>query len=87
MDKDGNSIMSWLSALINAHVDIAKDAFISTLNVNSYTYNMVNLLVRTGMGDSSFYFITQPIIKKMADAYNNAAGQYLSNPHKTKSQL
>ena len=87
VDKDGNSIMSWLSALINAHVDIAKDAFISRLNVNSYTYNMVNLLIRTGIGDSSFYFITQPIIKKMAEAYNSAAGQYLSDPRKTKSQL
>lgn len=82
-DVDGNSIMSWISALINAHVDIAKDPFISKLNVNRFTYNLVNTLVRTGFGKNTFYFTTQPIMKDLADAYNNAAGLYMADPNKT----
>ena len=58
LDKDGNSIMSWLSALINAHVDIAKDPYISRLNVGPFTYNLVNTLIRTGLGAKTFYFTT-----------------------------
>ena len=57
-DVDGNSIMSWISALINAHVDIAKDPYISRLNVNKFTYNLVNTLIRTGFGENTFYFTT-----------------------------
>jgi hypothetical protein len=57
-DVDGNSIMSWLSALINAHVDIAKDPYITRLNVNPFTYNLVNLLIRTGFGKNTFYLTT-----------------------------
>ena len=37
-DRDGESILSWMSALINAHVDVAKDPYILRLNVNKYTY-------------------------------------------------
>nr|DAG25893.1 MAG TPA: hypothetical protein [Bacteriophage sp.]DAH37769.1 MAG TPA: hypothetical protein [Caudoviricetes sp.]DAU52439.1 MAG TPA: hypothetical protein [Crassvirales sp.] len=40
--------MSWLSAFINAHCDIVKDPYVSKINVNSFTYNMLNFLVRTG---------------------------------------
>jgi len=57
-DRDGNSIMSWLSALINAHVDVAKDPYIMRLGVNKYTYNLTNLLVRTGLGKTTFYMLT-----------------------------
>ena len=39
-DRNGISIMSWLSGLINAHVDVAKDPFISKLNVNKYTWSL-----------------------------------------------
>lgn len=87
LDKDGNSIMSWLSALINAHVDIAKDPYISKLNVNSFTYNLVNTLIRTGLGKKTFYFTTQPIMKKLAEAYNNAGSSYMADPYKSKWQL
>lgn len=71
-DKHGQSILSWLSALINAHVDIAKDPYISKLNVNKFTYNLANLLVRTGFGKDTFYFLGQPILKKLAAAYNKS---------------
>jgi len=50
--------MSWLSAFINAHVDIAKDPYISRLNVNPFTYNIVNLLIRTGFGRNTLFFTT-----------------------------
>nr|DAF36295.1 MAG TPA: K Centromere-associated protein K [Bacteriophage sp.] len=44
--------------MINAHVDIAKDPYITRLNVNPYTYNLVNLLLRVGLGEDTFYFTT-----------------------------
>ena len=37
------------SALINAHVDAAKDSYITRLNVNSYTYDVVALLTSSGV--------------------------------------
>lgn len=86
-DKDGESIMSWLSALINAHVDIAKDPYISRLNVNPFTYNLTNLLVRTGLGKKTFYFTTQPIMKDLAEAYINAGSMYMADPYSSKYTL
>jgi len=68
---DGESIFAYLSALITAHVDIAKDPFIKKLNVDQFTYDLVNLLIRTGFGKNTFYFITQPVIKKLTDNYND----------------
>lgn len=75
-DKNGNAVMSWLSAFINAHCDIVKDPYVSKINVNSFTYNMLNFLVRTGQADNSVWFITQPIIKDMAFAAEAASGHY-----------
>lgn len=86
-DVDGNSIMSWLSALINAHVDIARDPYISRLNVNPFTYNLVNTLIRTGFGKRTFFFTTQPIMKELALVYNNAASSYMADPYKSRWQL
>ncbi len=75
-DKDGNAVMSWLSAFINAHCDIVKDPYVSKINVNSFTYNMLNLLVRTGQSGNSVWFITQPIVKDMAFAAEQSQGHY-----------
>lgn len=86
MDRDNKSIMSWLSGLINAHVDVAKDPYISRLNVNPYTYNLVNLLVRTGLGKTTFYFTTQPIMQQLASVYNTASGVYMIDEGLSKSQ-
>lgn len=83
-DKDGNAIMSWLSAFINAHCDIVKDPYVSKINVNSFTYNMLNLLVRTGQSDNSVWFITQSIIKDMALAAEAANGHYGRDLSKSK---
>lgn len=86
LDVDGNSIMSWISAMINAHVDIAKDPWISRLNVNPFSYNITNLLLRTGWGENTFYFLTQPIMKQMADAYVQASSQYMQQNGSTYSR-
>ncbi len=62
--QDHFRILDWLSAMINAHVDVAKDPYILTLNVNQVTYNMTNFLLRTGKGKTTFLFMAQPILKE-----------------------
>jgi hypothetical protein len=85
-DRDGNSILSWLGALINAHVDVAKDPYILRLNVNRYTWNLLNLLVRTGFGDDAFYFINQPVLKLLAEEYDNMNGTVVDDPGMSPTQ-
>lgn len=86
-DKDGESIMSWLSGLINIHVDVAKDPKHNKLNINGYTHNLVNLLIRTGFGKNTFYFTTQPIMKELATIINNASGKYMLEKGVSQSKL
>ena len=74
--RDGFRILDWLSAMINAHVDVAKDLYIMALNVNQVTYNMTNLLLRGGMGKTTFYFLAQPILKEFADSMIANKGVY-----------
>lgn len=62
--EDDQRIMDWLSALINAHVDVAKGPYIMALNVNSITYNMTSLLIRGGKGENTFYFLAQPALRR-----------------------
>ncbi|MBO5628473.1 MAG: hypothetical protein J5965_05265 [Aeriscardovia sp.] len=76
VDIDDNPIASWESGYINGHVDIVKDPFITSLNINQFTYNLSNLLTRCGFSETTLWFICQPIIKKMAAASNGANGQY-----------
>lgn len=85
-DRDGNQIMSWLSGLINANVDVAKDPYITRLGVNKYTYNLTNLLIRTGLGKTTLYMLTQPIMHRMSNAYSVASGTYMRTPGLTESQ-
>ena len=58
IDNDGDYVSSWMSAFINAHVDIVKDPWISKLCVNTYTYNMLNLLIRAGFGEAAVWFVS-----------------------------
>lgn len=83
----GNRILDWLSAMINAFVDIAKDPYIVQLNVNAWTYNMASFLLRTGKGKLTFYFLCQPILKEMAEAVLKTKGKYGVDRTKTPSQL
>ena len=85
LDEDNNQISSWLSAFINAHVDIVKDPYISKLNVNGFTYNMINLLARNGKGKQGLYFLCQPIIREMAKADIDAKSQFTRDPMVFKS--
>ena len=85
VDGEYNSIYSWLSAFINAHVDIVKDPWISKCGVNQFTYNMVNLLTRSGFGEAGMWFVAQPIIKDMAMASTNAQSQFAINTFKYKT--
>lgn len=85
VDDDGNMISSWLSAFINAHVDIVKDPWISKMGVDPFTYNMVNLLIRSGFGEAGMWFIAQPIIKDMANASSTASSQFTRDTFKYKS--
>ena len=83
----GRRILDWLSAMINGFVDIAKDPYIVRLNVNSWTYNMVNFLLRTGKGKWTFYFVGQPIFKEIAEEVAKTKGKYGVDRTKTLSQL
>lgn len=83
----GGRILDWLSAMINGFVDIAKDPYIVRLNVNSWTYNMVNFLLRTGKGKWTFYFVGQPIFKEIAEEVAKTKGKYGVDRTKTPSQL
>jgi hypothetical protein len=85
LDKDDNTVAAWLSGFINAHVDIVKDPYISRLNVNPFTYNMLNLMIRCGWGDTSLWFLANPVIRAMADANNMADSQYMRRPSRNKS--
>ena len=77
-DMLSRSILQWISGLINAHVDVAKDPYIARLNVNKFTYNLINLLIRTGMSDKTFFFTTQPIMKELAEVYSKAESEFMN---------
>lgn len=75
-DRNKINILDWLSALINAHVDVAKDPYIIRLNIRKLTFNMTNFLIRSGKGESTFYFLPQQILKDFAIEYDKYSGFY-----------
>ena len=77
--KDNLRISDWLSAMVNANVDVAKDPYIFDLNVNQATYNHTNLLLRAGLGESVFTFLAQPVLKDFAGTLINSGGLYGDN--------
>lgn len=83
VDTDDNPISAWESGFINSHVDIVKDPYISKLNVNQFTYNLCNLLTRSGFGETTLWFLCQPIIREMAAASNSAGSQYIRKGNKS----
>ena len=85
IDIDNNYIDSWISAFINAHVDIVKDPYISKMNINQFTYNMSNLLIRSGFGEDAMWFLAQPIIRDMANASNSANSEFMRDENKFKT--
>lgn len=86
VDDSGNSILSWISAFINAHVDIAKDPYITSLNINKATYNMTALLIRVGFGENALYFLNNPIIRDLAEIELQQNGNIIDNPQISKNR-
>ena len=80
-------VLDWLSAMINGFVDIAKDPWITELNVNAWTYNTVSFLLRSGFGAATFYYTSQPIMKEIASEVLKTKGKYGIDKTKTPSQL
>lgn len=78
-DIDGKPILGWISAFINGHVDCAKDPWPPRTNANPFTYNISNLLLRTGWGKNTIFFLRQPIMLAMAQAYMRASSEYMSD--------
>lgn len=85
--RDGVRILDWLSAMINAHVDVAKDPWIMRLNVVQYTYNMTNFLLRSGVGKSTFYFLPQSILKDISKNVAKFNGKFGVNDSLSRSAL
>ena len=83
---DLQRVTDWLSAMVNAHVDVAKDPYILILNVNEVTATMVNYLLRSGMGISTFTYIAQPILKIYASKIISSKGSYGVNRDPSKIQ-
>jgi hypothetical protein len=65
--KDNLTISSWLSALIDLHIDVAKDPVVTWLNLNPITWDTTALLIRGGFGMNTFKFLSQPILKEYAN--------------------
>ena len=80
VDCDVSFILSWISALINGHVDVAKDPYVLRMNINKATYNISSLLLRLGFGRHAFYFLNNPVIRDLAQIYNECDGQIVDNP-------
>lgn len=83
---DSQRVTDWLSAMVNAHVDVAKDPYVLILNVNEVTATMVNYLLRSGMGISTFTYIAQPILKRYASMIISSKGSYGVNRDPAKVQ-
>jgi len=83
--KDGVRILDWLSAMVNAHVDVAKDPYIIRMGVNQYTHKMTSLLLRTGYGAKTFLFLSQPALKEAYKIMDTKGSEYLSGVRNAKS--
>lgn len=69
-DRNGNDILDSTSALINAHVDAAKNNYIGRMNVNSYTYDVTSFLISSGMGNDVYWFLAQAGLKDLSKEYS-----------------
>lgn len=74
--KDGLRIADWLSAMVNAHVDVAKDAYVFDLNINKQTYNHVAFWLRAGLGQSTFFVLANPSVKQYIQKILGSSSMY-----------
>lgn len=61
--NDNVYITGWISALIDIHVDGVNKPTSAPLNINEYTHDVINFMVRSGVGETTFDFIAQPSVK------------------------
>ena len=80
VDDNDAYISSWLSAFINANVDIVKDPWVVRINVNPFTCNILNLLVRSGLGQTGVWFLCQPIIRELASVEERTKSNFSKDP-------
>ena len=80
VDDNDAYISSWLSAFINANVDIVKDPWVVRINVNPFTCNILNLLVRSGLGQTGVWFLCQPIIRELANVEERTKSNFSKDP-------
>lgn len=87
VDDNDAYVSSWLSAFINANVDIVKDPWVVRLNVNPFTYNILNLLVRSGVGQTGVWLLCQPIIRELADIDERTKSNFSKDSSLSKSKF
>ena len=80
VDDNDAYISSWLSAFINANVDIVKDPWVVRINVNPFTCNILNLLVRSGLGQTGVWFLCQPLIRELASVEERTKSNFSKDP-------
>ena len=83
-DRNGENILDSTSALINAHVDAVKDNYIGRMNVNSYTFDVTSFLITTGMGNDTYWFLGQQILKDVANNFMNYKNGILGVPEQLR---
>lgn len=87
VDDNDAYVSSWLSAFINANVDIVKDPWVVRLNVNPFTYNILNLLVRSGVGQTGVWLLCQPIMRELADIDEKTKSNFSKDSSLSKSKF
>lgn len=86
-DRNGDDILDITSALINAHVDAVKDNYIGNVNVNGYTFSTTAFMTSTGFGHDTFAFLTQPILKDLAETWTRRKkGIVVTDPEAAKGK-
>lgn len=70
-DEKGRYISDIISEFMNASVDVAKDDYITDINLTLDTANTYMYLIRNGVNiEKVVYFMSQPILKEYTKQYN-----------------
>jgi hypothetical protein len=82
-ETDGEYTSRFLAELLAAAVDNAKDPVLSSLNINTYTADLVAYMLRTGLSpELTMLFINQPVIKAISQYhFNNGENNMLTRKY------
>ncbi|CAK0753978.1 hypothetical protein CCP3SC1AL1_2060001 [Gammaproteobacteria bacterium] len=86
-DKEGNSIQSQISATLSELLDIVKNPDAIDLNITKYNVGIIGMALTIGAGEDIYYFITQPILKKLSTNLNNKIGQVQGKAWRIEKKL